>query len=232
MNPFSAIRRVRGHTIWTAGLDSGTFVVDAGAHRGEFSGDLAGRYGCTCLLVEANPDLAAALPVPRGGKVIHAALAATDGSATFVFSDNPEAGGIAGSASAAEQPSCEVPMRSLASLLDELPTRRVDLLKLDIEGSEFSLIEKTPDSLLRGIAQITVEFHDFLPGFADPELFRTTRRKLESLGFRCFVMTIRGHGDVLFVNRRRIAIPPLSAALLDLFGRWIIKIREKWPRNR
>lgn len=232
MNPFSSIRRVRGHTIWTTVLDSETSVVDAGAHRGEFSGELARRYGCRCLLIEANPDLAAALPVPGGSKVIHAALAATDGIATFHFSENPEAGGITGSSLATEHPGCEVSMRSLASILGEVPSGRVDLLKLDIEGSEFTLLEETSDDVLRGIAQITVEFHDFLPRFAQPDLFRSVRRRLESLGFRCFVMTIRGHGDVLFVNQERISIPSLTALLLHLFGRWIIKIREKWPRNQ
>jgi len=232
MNPFAAIRRVRGHTVWTPALDSTTSVVDAGAHRGEFSQELVDRFGCQCVLIEANPDLATELQLPLGGKILHAALSGKDGSATFVFSENPEGGGIAAISPSSENRSCEVPMLSLKSLLREIPTGRVDLLKLDIEGSEFSLIEDSPDSLLAGIAQITVEFHDFLPAFADANLVRTMRKRLESLGFICFVMTLRGHGDVLFVNRKRIAISRSSIILLNTFGRWIIKIRDKWPRHR
>lgn len=55
--------------------------------------------------------------------------------------------------------SIEVPMRSFADILSELGHRRIDVLKMDIEGSEYEVI---PAILAAGIeiGQILVEIHE------------------------------------------------------------------------
>src|SRR5437867_4001674 len=87
-------KSIRGHHIWAAPLNSKSVVVDAGAHRGEFSAELLSGYGCQCFLVEANPYLAAELKVPGAGATISGALAAHDGQTRFHLSANPESGSI------------------------------------------------------------------------------------------------------------------------------------------
>jgi len=227
MNPFANLRRIRGHTVWIGPLCPDSWIVDAGAHRGEFSEEVHRLCGARTLLIEANPILASALKPPPRGEIVQAALSAMDGTADFIFSRNAEGGGITGASEDPLGESQEVETISLETVFTRLGTKPIDLLKLDIEGSEFELIEKTPDAILRGINQITVEFHEFLPTFANRRLFDKARKRLESLGFACFVMTLRGRGDVLFLNSARISLPPTKAYAWRFLGPWIIKLRER-----
>lgn len=226
MNPFRHLARLRGHSVWTAHLGADSVIVDAGAHRGEFSHLLMDRFACRCVLIEANPTLADSLEAGESDQILRAALSDRDGETDFVFSDNPEAGSIALSSGGAEGGSTTVRTLSLESVLRIAGADHLDLLKLDIEGAEFDLLQHTPDPVLERIHQLTIEFHDFLPDFAGSGLFETCRRRLESLGFECFVMTMHGHGDVLFLNRKQIRLSPVSRALLKLAGPWVIKARD------
>lgn len=226
MSPFRHLVRLRGHSIWTASLGTESVIVDAGAHQGEFSTHLRSRFGCRCVLIEANPTLAAALEAGESDTILQAALSDRDGESEFVFSENPEAGSIAHNDAGTGGTTTRVQTLSLESVLRIAGAERLDLLKLDIEGAEFDLLQHTPDEVLERIDQVTIEFHDFLPAFAGKRLFETSRSRLESLGFECFVMTMRGHGDVLFLNRKQVRLSLVTRALLKLAGPWVIKARD------
>src|SRR5438309_339866 len=81
---------IRGHHIWTPPLTQTSIVIDAGAHRGEFSAEIIRRFGCQCHLVEANPTLVATLNVPGAASITSAALGAQPGRAAFHMSENLE----------------------------------------------------------------------------------------------------------------------------------------------
>ncbi len=53
----------------------------------------------------------------------------------------------------------EVKGVSLASLLDRERLDRVDLLKLDIEGSEYEIMESAPAEILERVGTIAMEYH-------------------------------------------------------------------------
>ncbi len=72
---------------------------------------------------------------------------------------------------------------------------------MDIEGAEIEILDTLPESLLRTIPQLTVEFHDFMD-LTPPEVVLGTAERLESLGFAYLRMSGIGHQDTLFVNRR------------------------------
>lgn len=77
-----------------------------------------------------------------------------------------------------------VPVKRLNTIMDSLQHERTDVLKLDIEGAEYEVI----DSLLRSHVrprQILVEFHHRFPGVG----LRRTRsaiRTLEAMGYQMF----------------------------------------------
>ena len=219
------LHRIRGHAVWDRSLGPTSIIIDAGAHRGEFSREIHRRFGSRCLLIEANPHLALKLQPPPGGTVIHAALSANDGTARFVFRANPEGGSISVHSGDAGNETSEIKAVSLATLLREQGISRIDLLKLDIEGAEFPLLEQTPDAILTGIGQITVEFHDFLPEFDGRGLFQAARARLEGLGFVCCLMAFRTHGDVLFLNRQRVGLSSAALTRIAWGGRWVFKLR-------
>lgn len=221
------LERIRGHTLCPAGLNPESVIVDAGAHRGEFSQTLMERYGCQCHLVEANPELAARLSGQNFPHVLPAALSAQDGTATFITRKNPEAGGIFNRAQDDGNAVSEVETISLDTLMRRSALTRIDLLKLDIEGAEFELIEKTSDQVLGLIGQITVEFHDFLPEFKEQGLYQEAKHRLETLGFVTCCMTFRTHGDVLFLNQKRFRTNLVSRNWLRYGARWLGKLKSR-----
>jgi FkbM family methyltransferase len=199
-------------------------VVDAGAHRGEFSAEIIRRFGCQCHLIEANPELARNLTVAGAASITVAALGARDGRGTLHVSENLEAAGLFNASSATT--GVEVKTISLATLIERLGITKIDILKLDIEGAEFELIASTPDQILQRINQISVEFHDFKPAFCGRGLFENSRKLLEALGFICCNMAFRTHGDVLFLNRHRLHIELWESLYAQWFARYLAKLTK------
>jgi FkbM family methyltransferase len=118
-------------------------------------------------------------------------LAATDGTRDFAPPENDQHI----SHTLLDRPSTQarairVPFKRLGTIMQELGHDRVDVLKMDIEGAEYEVIE---DMLSSGIAvgQLLVEFHHHLPGVG----FEPTRRSLRALyraGYRVFHFSRRG----------------------------------------
>jgi FkbM family methyltransferase len=221
-----SLERVRGHTISILGLGAESIVVDAGAHRGEFSRLLSERFGCRCLLVEANPELADILRRETSADVVVAALAGEDGTAQFRFRENIEGGSVFPRTGDRDIRATTVETMTLETLLERSRLQAVDVLKLDIEGAEFAVLQSAAAQTLAGIGQITVEFHDFLPEFSDRGLFEHARRRLDEIGFACCPISFRTHGDVLFLNRRNFDLRRLSASCVAASAGYLIKMRE------
>lgn len=92
----------------------------------------------------------------------------------------------------------QVEMISLPALLELSGCAQVNLLKVDIEGSEWDVLEGMTAREALLIGQISVEFHDFM----DPQLRPRTERciaRLQELGYtvRCRP-TDRVHGSPYF----------------------------------
>jgi FkbM family methyltransferase len=83
-----------------------------------------------------------------------------------------------------------VPLRRLASIMQELGHDHLDLLKLDIEGAEYAVIEDLERSDVRP-AQILVEFHHRFPavGFGKTRAALAALRRLE---YRLFAVSPGG----------------------------------------
>ncbi len=119
----------------------GTTVLDLGAHLGTFSLPAA-VHGCRVVAVEASPRNAEFLRASARANgcddLVVAAVAVSDRPGTVRF--RPE--GAWGQISPAWAPGVvEVEAKPVPTLLEELGVDRVDLIKLDIEGSELPAIE-------------------------------------------------------------------------------------------
>ncbi len=82
------------------------------------------------------------------------------------------------------------PVRRLGTILDENGHRRLDLLKLDVEGAEFRVL---PDILAGPILprQLLVEFHHRFPGH-DNQDTRSAVDALHRAGYRIFHISPHG----------------------------------------
>lgn len=203
----SAISRRRtvvticGHTLFEPDIDAGWIVVDAGAHRGDFARTLAERYGCRCYAIEASPSLFSELAATGRVKKFHYAVWWSEGEIEFNIRENPETSGVIGDGRGvvARQ---RVPSIDLETFAHRYGLPRIDLLKLDIEGAEVCALGAVSDEFLRGIAQITVEFHDF-NGLVRASDIDAIRERLGKLGFICIRFSLRSHLNVLFLNAQR-----------------------------
>lgn len=119
-------------------------------------------------------------------KFIKAAVGPRDGSATFFPPKNPDhvSGSLtpSGNVTAA---GITVPVVSLAKAHTECGSR-VQILKMDIEGSEYDLLaDPTCQEIIRQIPQVLVEFHHKQPGF-EARQTKQAIQNLTSLGFAIF----------------------------------------------
>lgn len=95
----------------------------------------------------------------------------------------------------------EASAKTLSTLMEDLGHKRVDVLKMDIEGAEYPVIRDLIDSgAITRVGVLLVEFHHWMPAFTLADT-RTALARLESVGFVPAWVSPSGH-EVLFVNRR------------------------------
>jgi FkbM family methyltransferase len=205
--------RVRGHTIIPGLLQRTSVVVDLGGNEGEFCSQIAGRFGCQCTVVEPSPIMFEKITASPLIKKLQYAMSGNDAPVEIHLSRNSEATGQFAPRDPALG-SVTVPGLTLQSLLSRIQLAHVDLLKVDIEGSEIAMFAGAPDELFRDITQISVEFHDANGITALPEI-RGLLARMEHLGFFWISFTRHHFEDVLFINQRFV---PLSA-----WDRWYLR---------
>jgi FkbM family methyltransferase len=157
-------------------------VVDAGAHVGLFS-LLASAHARSVVSLEAHPENFALLMsnVEKNGATNvdarHCALWSDPGEITFFEGHRSGAGSVLGE----HGRSFDVETETLDSIVAS--TGPVDLLKLDIEGAEFVVLDRATDATLAKISAVVAELH--LQGQEDR--LSPTLDRLRSSGFAVVV---------------------------------------------
>jgi hypothetical protein len=75
-------------------------------------------------------------------------------------------------------------------------------------------------------AQITVEFHDFLPYFDHAQDIILIKSRLKRLGFTCVKYSMSCHADVLFINRQTAGISAMEIAYLNWIDRHVRALKR------
>lgn len=212
---------VQGHHILSAPIGSQSIVLDCGANHGEFAKEIQSRYGCSPMLVEANPYLCEEITQSSRCHLLNAAVAGSNGTLRFNIALNDEGSSIRALPTTSALgcvcvSTVEVPAKTLAEVCAHFGLCRIDLLKIDIEGAEVEVLENCPAEALRRICQITVEFHcaDIF-GFGGREAVEAVIRRLRSLGFTAYVFD-PNLMDVLFVNHASLGTPLWKQVVLRL----------------
>jgi FkbM family methyltransferase len=151
-----------------AEIDSTSIVIDAGAYTGEWAQEILDLY---------NPTIHAFEPDPRNFKKLEKRALGCSGLIPYqyglgdknetvrmtlellgstMFSDTSEKKGV---------PCAEVEIRDIADTWKSLGLNRVDLMKINIEGAEFPLLERMiAVDLLRKVDCFMIQFHEWHPG--------------------------------------------------------------------
>lgn len=99
---------------------------------------------------------------------------------------------------AARDQATEVPAYNLATVLERLGHRQLDLLKIDIEGAEYDVIDAVVTMTPRP-AQLLVEFHHRFASI-DIQSTVTAIDSLAQAGYRIFAISETGR-EVSFIDR-------------------------------
>jgi len=111
-------------------------------------------------------------------------IAPTDGELVFHAPINPAHVSLSVVERSTATERVVLPVRELVGIMKSLGHDRIDLLKMDIEGSEYSVIE---DLLARKIPvrQLLVEYHHRFPGIGNSKT-QASIDLLERHGYRLF----------------------------------------------
>jgi FkbM family methyltransferase len=160
----------------TYDLGPESLVMDCGGFEGQWASDMFARYGCTIYVFEPVPQFAENLRqrFRRNGRIVihEVALAAVDGATTLVVC------GDASSVFAHGSVRTKARMISAAHWLQANGIGCVDLMKVNIEGGEFDLLDHLIETkAIRLVKELQVQFHDCLPDA--PERRDRIRMRLE-----------------------------------------------------
>lgn len=115
-----------------------------------------------------------------------------DGNTSFNPPDNPDhVSGTILDRKAASSSSIEVVVKRLITIMNELGHKRIDILKMDIEGAEYRVIEDIVKSGVRP-KQILVEFHHQFPDISINDT-RDAIKRLKSIGYSLFSVSDTCH---------------------------------------
>ncbi len=140
-------------------------VFDCGGYEGDWAASIRQRYGCSVFVFEpVQAFLDGILKRFDGDPSIHAfgyGLHSRNERTTISLAGNASSTFVdAGSSE-------EIELRDVAEVLAELKVSRIDLIKINIEGGEFELLERLLDTgLIQAVDHVQVQFHRFVPDAA------------------------------------------------------------------
>jgi FkbM family methyltransferase len=143
-------------------LDQESVVFDVGGFEGQWASDIFARYLCRIHVFEPIPHFAARIARRFASneriKVHPRALGAIAGELAMTIQ------GDESSAQRAGEHAVSVKVVTPEAVFQAESIREVALMKLNIEGGEYDLIEHILEAGLIGrIQRLQVQFHDFVP---------------------------------------------------------------------
>jgi FkbM family methyltransferase len=188
----------RGYGAWRAcpdGLTSASIVYSFGVGEdASFDLDLIDRFGLQLFAFDPTPrsiEWVARQKWPGSFHFSPYGIAGHDGSVTFYPPKNAShvSHTMVADQGAAEK-SIVVPVQRLETIARMHGHGTIDILKLDVEGAEYDVIDDLPNASVR-VRQLLVEFHHRLDGIGAARTKRAVKN-LHELGFRIFAVSASG----------------------------------------
>jgi FkbM family methyltransferase len=199
-------RIIKEHTFFDDLLNDEIVIVDLGACRGEFVNEMNNLFKIKkAVLVEANPTNFKTLENKENYILYNKAISDKSGDTIEFYEDTNSPYNGSKFFNYFNGVKHEISTISLEDIIDENNLDYIDILKVDVEGSEYDIMPNISDEVYSKIKQITIEFHDFI----DVNLKVKTENiinKLELLGFNRISKPIRymnnsDNYDVLFYKK-------------------------------
>jgi len=143
-------------------LSSESTVFDVGGYMGHFSRQIIARYDPHVYIFEPVPQFHQELVAEFGAnpkvQICNYGLSSQDSTPQMTVAGDGSTLYLQGN-----QRTC-VRLRDVQTVVQELGVRRIDLLKINIEGGEFVLLRRMLDTGLVSVCDhILIQFHEFYP---------------------------------------------------------------------
>lgn len=186
-------------------LNSSSVLIDVGCgYDADFSMEMIKRYGLHSFGIDPTKKHQKGLlelshetknhfvPVPL-------AVSATDGEITFYESNENVSGSLYATHTNVRQDtitSYVVESVTLGTLMQRLQLERADYIKLDLEGAEYELIEKSDPHAFDYFDQVLIEFHHHC---VEPYSLEDTKKAVKAMEQRGFVsFSFDGHNFLFY----------------------------------
>ena len=195
-----------GFAILADSLTNDSNVLSCGiGEDASFDLSLLKKYGCQVTGVDPTPKaveyVRKNLP-PDRFSFVAVAVADTDGQASFYLPKKTD--WVSGSLTRGSHTSSShitVPCLRIGSIMRQIGMTSLDVLKLDIEGSEYTAVaDYLNDARAPKARQIALEFHHHFSNYT-PEQTLSLCRTLQCAGYE-LAWTSHTYREALFVQRR------------------------------
>ena len=147
-------------------LDFNSTVVDAGGYLGQWANDISIRYNSTVLVLEPLKELHEKIQgrFLYNPKIVPLNYAISNKTGEVMISDNTDSSSLFDSEAEATQ---TIQCKDVKEFIEENNIGVIDLLKVNIEGAEYDLLERIIElNLLPKIKNLQIQFHRFIPDCA------------------------------------------------------------------
>jgi len=163
-------------------LTSESVVFDVGGYRGDFTEKIAARYDSWVYVFEPVPAFFDLLVEKFRSnpkvKIFNFGLSKSDEVTSIALSDNGSSVYRRG------ETTTSIRLRDIRSFVEELGIKRIDLIKINIEGGEYVLLSRMLEENILSICQdLQIQFHRFYPNA------KTLRTEIRSALRRTHVLT-------------------------------------------
>ena len=143
------------------GLDENSIVFDIGGYKGEFARDIFCKYGANIYVFEPLKEFYdICINRFKKNKKVHSYHF---GLADRTFNTHIHVSDNASSIFNVDGIKTKITLKSISDFLNENNIELVDLMKINIEGGEYDLLESLIDKgLISKFRNIQVQFHDFI----------------------------------------------------------------------
>lgn len=176
-------------------IDKSSIVYSAGIGKDVlFDLSLIHDYGLTVHGFDPTPESIAWIEsqqLPEEFVLHRYGISNKDGFTHFNPPEKP--GGVSYTIldrSSAANDAIAVPIKRLKTIMKELRHDHIDILKMDIEGAEYRVIDDMIESNIRP-RQLFVEFHHRFPGVGLAKT-KTTVKKIRGYGYKLFSVSVTG----------------------------------------
>ncbi len=147
-------------------LNEESVLFDLGGYDGQFASDFYSKYGCNIYIFEAYTPYAEQIAnrFSRNSKIHTYSFGLSERNCEIEISIDS----VASSTFKQSKNMAVAQLREASTFIDELKIPKIDLMKINIEGGEYDLLDHIINSKkIEVIENIQVQFHDFVPNAVD-----------------------------------------------------------------